>query len=82
VKAENASKRYGNPHVGSKKAIRPFPPAWHGLHTWLLQQRKEALLKAKREPDHLGYRGELLTLRNVIKKVNRMKLDLCTSPEE
>ena len=58
--------------------MKPFPDAWQELHVWLLQERKAASLRSKQEPDHLGFRGELLTLRKAIKKVNRMKVDVRT----
>ena len=61
--------------------MKPFPAAWQELHVWLLHERKEALQKAKQEPDHLGFLGELLTLRKMIKKVNRIKADLRAQPK-
>lgn len=50
--------------------------AWQELHLWLINERRIAAERCRRDPEHVGFRGECVALRAVVKKVNTMKWEL------
>lgn len=50
--------------------------AWRELHTWLLRDLRDARRRSALVPEHVGFRGEVVALRRVLRKVNQMKKEM------
>jgi hypothetical protein len=50
--------------------------AWRELRTWVLRELRAARRRCAEAPDHVGFRGEVVALRAVLRKVNQMKKEM------